>query len=304
MGDVVRIDNARKTFGQIVALDNLSLAIRDGECLAMVGRNGAGKTTTVRALCGRIALDSGSIAWHARRSAHSPMCGLVPQEIALYPLLTGVENLAVFGALNGLRGAALRERIEWALTWTALADRADDPIKLWSVGMKRRLNIACGVLHRPRIALLDEPTAGVDPENRLRIWNMLHALRDSGTSLLLTTHQLHEAETVSDRIAIIDKGAVIACGTLDSLVGDTLGREHRLSLRLAAPLRPGVLDGFEELHAIDERRIAATLHDTAEQLPRLLQTIQRAGGKVESFEVGAPDLEDVFLHLTKAKVDE
>jgi ABC-2 type transport system ATP-binding protein len=298
---VVKIEHARKHFGAVVALDNLSLELREGECLALVGRNGAGKTTTIRAICGRVRLDSGSIVWQPREYVGMPNCGLVPQQIALYPLLTAVENLEVFGGLNKLRGAALRSRINWALAWTALSDRAHEPIKRWSVGMQRRLNIACGVLHSPRLILLDEPTSNVDPESRQRIWEMLHGLRDSGTALLLTTHLLHEAEIMSDRIAIIDKGSVIACGTLSDLVRDTLGGEHRMTLRLAAPLLEPIVDGSRSLGGT---RIETTLHDILEQLPPLLQRIQRAGGKIQSLEVGVPDLETVFLKLTKSKVDE
>jgi ABC-2 type transport system ATP-binding protein len=301
VGDIVKIEHARKRFGPIVALDDLCLELREAECLALVGRNGAGKTTTVRAICGRVRLESGSIVWQPGDAGSTANCGLVPQEIALYPLLTAVENLEVFGGLNKLRGAALRDRIDWALAWTALSDRANEPIRQWSVGMKRRLNIACGVLHSPRLLLLDEPTSNVDPESRQRIWEMLHGLRDSGTSLLLTTHLLHEAEIVSDRIAIIDKGRVIASGTLSELVRDTLGSEHRLIMRLAAPLRAPLIDG---VHSPDGMRIDATLHDILEQLPVLLQKIQRADVKIQSLEIGVPDLEAVFFQLTKSAVDE
>lgn len=301
MIDIVKIEHARKRFGPILALDDLCLELREAECLALVGRNGAGKTTTVRTICGRLQLDSGSIVWQQGGSHATANFGLVPQEIALYPLLTAIENLEVFGGLNQLRGGALRERVDWALAWTALADRAHEPIKHWSVGMKRRLNIACGVLHSPRLVLLDEPTSNVDPESRQRIWEMLHGLRDSGTSLLLTTHLLHEAEIMSDRIAIIDKGRVIACGTLDDLVRDTLGSEHRLTLRLAAPLRDSLLNGVK---SPDNMRFDATLHDILDELPPLLQKIRRAEGTIRSLEVGVPDLEAVFLLLTKSTVDE
>jgi ABC-2 type transport system ATP-binding protein len=301
VNDFVKIEHGRKSFGSIVALDDLCLEVREAECLALVGRNGAGKTTTIRTICGMLQLDSGSIVWQPRGSRAVANCGLVPQEIALYPLLTAIENLEVFGGLNRLRGAALRERVDWALAWTALADRAHEPIKHWSVGMKRRLNIACGVLHSPRLVLLDEPTSNVDPESRQRIWGMLHGLRDSGTSLLLTTHLLHEAEIMSDRIAIIDKGRVIACGTLNDLVRDTLGGDHQLTLRLAAPLRETPPNGVQ---SPDKMRFDATLHDILDELPPLLQSIRHAQGTIRSLAVGVPDLEAVFFQLTKSRVDE
>ena len=301
MNNVVKIERACKRYGQIVALDNLCFELREAECLALVGRNGAGKTTTVRAICGRVRLDSGSIHWHPSASSTRSNCGLVPQEIALYPLLTGIENLKVFGGLYRLGSAMLGARIDWALAWTGLSDRAHEPIKHWSIGMQRRLNIACGVLHAPRVVLLDEPTSNVDPESRQRIWAMLRELRDSGTSLLLTTHLLHEAEILSDRIAIIDAGRVIACGSLNELVRETLGVKHRMTLRLVAPLREPVCDG---LTSPDGRRMDTGLHDVLEELPEMLRNIQRAGGKIESLEIGVPSLETVFLELTKSGVDE
>jgi len=156
----------------------MSLSLREGECHALVGPNGAGKTTTIRALCGTLQLDAGSITWATGPADMSRRkVGLVPQEIALYPLLTGSENLEVFGGLHGLRDAVLRERVSWALDWCGLTGRAHDPVGQWSVGMKRRLNIACGLLHDPRVILLDEPTAGVDPESRQHIWELLLGLR-------------------------------------------------------------------------------------------------------------------------------
>ncbi len=160
----------------------------------------------------------------------------MPQEVALYPLLTARENLEVFGTLHGLSGADLTKQVDWALEQTGLADRAEEPVKQFSGGMRRRLNIACGVLHRPRIVLLDEPTVGVDPQSRDRIYDMLAGLAQSGVSLLLTTHHLEEAEARCSRTVIIDHGKVIAGGTLSELVDQTVGRYRLVTLRLDAPL--------------------------------------------------------------------
>ena len=283
VNNVLEIRNARKRFGRIHALNDLSLTLREGECLGLVGPNGAGKTTILRAICGRVRLDSGSIARRTdERGAPAAMLGLVPQEIALYPLLTGTENLEVFGGLHGLRGTALNERVAWALDWSGLADRAEEPVNRWSVGMKRRLNIACGVLHNPRVILLDEPTVGVDPESRQRIWGLLHGLRASGAALMLTTHQLNEAQSVSDRIAVVDKGRVIACGTSQQIVRDVLGVEHRIVIQLS-----------------DGTRIVTTMRDVSSELRRLLERIEGEGATIQNLEVSAPNLEAAFLELTR-----
>ena len=201
------------------------------------GPNGAGKTTLVRCLSGRVRPDSGSMELLGRpllpRSGREGL-GFVPQELALYPDLTARENLGAFGRFHGLRGRELREAVERALEWTGLSDRADELTKTFSGGMKRRVNIACGVLHRPTVLLLDEPTVGVDPQSRERIFVMLDELRDQGTSILLTTHQLDEAEQRSDRIVIIDHGRVIAEGTLPKLIESTVGVNRRVTFKLAA----------------------------------------------------------------------
>src|SRR5215203_4822779 len=234
--NVLSVTNARKSFGAVKALDGASLHLRKGELLGLLGPNGAGKTTLIRAIAGRVRLDSGEITLLGAplgTGRTPPELGIVPQEIALYPLLTARENLAAFGELQGLSGPPLRSQIDWALERTGLADRASEPVKQFSGGMKRRLNIACGVLHRPRIVLLDEPTVGVDPQSRDRIYDMLAALTREGVSLLLTTHHLEEAEARCSRTVIIDHGRAIAEGTLPELVEQTVGRDRLVTLRLS-----------------------------------------------------------------------
>ena len=223
MDTVLEIDGLARRYGEQEALRGVAVALQAGECLGLLGPNGAGKTTLVRAIAGRVRPDAGTITLlgtplqpGARTGRES--LGVVPQEIALDPLLTAAENLEVFGALQGVHGEALAERVGWALAFSGLESRRDDRVEAFSGGMKRRLNIACSVLHRPRVLLLDEPTVGVDPQSRERIWHMLGELRAAGTSIVLTTHQLDEAETQCDRIVIIDHGRVIAVGTLAQLV--------------------------------------------------------------------------------------
>src|SRR5690242_8384181 len=245
--NVLTIRDARKNFGQVTALNGASFELRQGELLALLGPNGAGKTTLIRAITGRVRLDGGEIRLFDRpldgRST-PPELGIVPQEIALYPLLTARENMEAFGGLHGLSGKDLTQQIDWALERTGLLDRANEPVKQFSGGMRRRLNIACGVLHRPRVVLLDEPTVGVDPQSRERIYDMLSALTSEGVSLLLTTHHLEEAEARCSRTVIIDHGRVIASGTLPELVDQTVGRHRVVIVRTDAPV-PHALAGVD-----------------------------------------------------------
>src|SRR6478736_2482250 len=308
--NVLSVANARKSFGAVKALDGASLVLRQGELLALLGPNGAGKTTLLRAIAGRVRLDAGEIVLlgtplGARRTP--PELGIVPQEIALYPLLTARENLAAFGELQGLRGPALRSRIDWALQRTGLSDRASEPVKQFSGGMKRRLNIACGVLHRPRIVLLDEPTVGVDPQSRDRSYDMLADLASQGVSLLLTTHHLEEAEARCDRTVIIDHGKVIAEGTLSDLVDRTVGRHRMVTLRLDAPLAEDIAV-LREPNLMpdggDGRRVRARMNDVASELPLLLDRVRQAGRAVEDVDVRGPSLQAVFIHLTGRELRE
>src|SRR5688500_8433752 len=201
--NILAVSEARKRYGSVQALDGASFELRKGELLALLGPNGAGKTTLIRAIAGRVRLDGGEIRIFDEplpASGTHPTLGVVPQEIALYPLMSARENLEIFGALQGLTGSALKTQVAWALDYTGLADRASESVEKFSGGMRRRLNIACGIVHRPRVLLLDEPTVGVDPQSRDRIYDMLGELAADGVSLLLTTHHLEEAE---DRKSVV-----------------------------------------------------------------------------------------------------
>jgi ABC-2 type transport system ATP-binding protein len=300
--DVLKVAEARKSFGEVKALDGASLALEQGEMLALLGPNGAGKTTLVRAIAGRVRLDAGAIELFGRGLNVSggggggrEGLGVVPQDIALYPLLSARENLHAWGRLHGVRASDIGPRVERALAWTALADRADEPIKRFSGGMKRRLNIACGILHEPKVVLLDEPTVGVDPQSRERIYDMLSELRESGVSILLTTHQLEEAEARCQRIVIIDHGKAIAAGTLNELVERTVGAGRRVTLTLDRP--PGrALAGFEA--EANGTGLIAQVRDVAADLPALLGEVRQAGCRVLDVEVRSPSLHSVFIHLT------
>jgi ABC-2 type transport system ATP-binding protein len=303
--DVLAVTGARKKFGDVVALDGAALSLRQGELLALLGPNGAGKTTLIRAISGRVQLDAGEILLFGKPlkgTKTPPELGIVPQELAIYPSLTARENLEAFGRLQGLSSGNVASQVKWALATTALDDRADEPVKGFSGGMKRRLNIACGVLHRPRVVLLDEPTVGVDPQSRERIYDMLTELTKAGVSLLLTTHHLEEAEARCTRTVIIDHGKVIAAGTMSELVDRTVGRHRIVTLRVDAPmtaLPPGV-----DVSAEDPRVLRAKVTNVARELPALLTAISTQGREVEDVEVRGPSLQSVFIHLTGRELRE
>ena len=204
-----RVDAVAKRFGEVTAVAGISFEIQPGSCFGLLGPNGAGKSTLIRSIVGRVRLDAGSVSIFGQpvgSTAARADLGWVPQELAVYPLLTCRENLEAFGKYEGLRGKVLDDAIAWCLEWAALADRAGSPVKTLSGGMKRRLNMAAGLIHRPRLVLLDEPTVGVDPQSRNRIFEMVEALRASGTTIIYTTHYMEEAERLCDWIAIIDHG--------------------------------------------------------------------------------------------------
>ena len=306
--NVLTVTNARKSFGEIKALEGASLELRQGELLALLGPNGAGKTTLIRAIAGRVRLDSGEIRMFDRvldSGTTPPELGIVPQEVAVYPLLTARENLDAFGRLYGLSGDLLKQQVDWALDQTGLADRANEAVQRFSGGMKRRLNIACGVIHKPRVVLLDEPTVGVDPQSRDRIYDMLADLASKGVSLLVTTHHLEEAEARCSRTVIIDHGRVIAAGSLSDLVEQTVGRHRLVTLRLDGPLAPASaeMNGWA-IDSVDPRVLRARMRDVALELPPLLARVHQAGRTVDDVDVRGPSLQSVFIHLTGRELRE
>ena len=289
-----------KRFGAITAVNGITLDVRDGECLGLLGPNGAGKSTTIRSIVGRVHPDSGSVRifGHEAESREARAgIGWVPQEIALYPLLSCRENLDSFGRYQGLSGKALSDAVAWCLEWSSLADKASEPVKQLSGGMKRRLNMACGLIHRPRIVLMDEPTVGVDPQSRNRIFEMIEALRAQGMSVVYTTHYMEEAERLCDRIAIIDHGSVIALGTRDELVQRSFGGRSDVLMRIKngaepaenfAQSRGGSFDGQVAHFTVDQPTEIAVLLDAA------------TNAKLDVIDVvlRRPNLESVFLQLT------
>jgi ABC-2 type transport system ATP-binding protein len=293
MEPVLTVRNAVKRFEANKALDDVTLELGKGEWLALLGPNGVGKTTLVRAIAGRVRLDSGVVMLPGN---NRETLGIVPQEISLYSKLTAEENLSCFGELQGLAGAELQERVEWALDFTGLADRAGELVGTFSGGMKRRLNIACSVLHRPSVVLLDEPTVGVDPQSRERIWEMLDRLRRDGASLLLTTHQLDEAQKICDRIVVIDHGRVIANGAFDELVRQTIGPKRRVVLSFESAMTARRFNAWPDM-TIDGALVRCQVENVGRDLAALLASATENADVVD-VQIESPTLQAVFIHLT------
>ncbi len=306
-GEPLLVRDARKKFGDVEALAGASLEVRRGELVGLLGPNGAGKTTMIRAIAGRVALDSGSIQLFGRTvTARDPRpeIGVVPQELAVYSLLTARENLEAFGVLYGVQGADLKTRVEWALEWSDLKDRAKEPVKRFSGGMKRRLNIAIGLMHSPAIVLLDEPTVGVDPQSRERIYEMLASLQASGVGVVLTTHHLEEAERRCERIVIIDHGRIVAAGTLGELLAAARSGGRTLTMVLEGPWPAGVAvpEGFSL--SADRLTVTVAVEDGGRGVAARIDTVTGLGARVQDLSLAGASLQDVFIGLTGRELRE
>jgi ABC-2 type transport system ATP-binding protein len=296
----LKVDDLFKSFGAVKAVSGVSLELRGGECLGLLGPNGAGKSTLIRGIVGRVTPDAGGIAIFgnpASSAAAREALGWVPQELAVYPRLSCRENLTSFGRFHGLSRGKLAESVAWCLDWAALQDKAGELAKNLSGGMKRRLNMAAGIIHRPRVVLMDEPTAGVDPQSRNRIFEMIEALRSGGTSIIYTTHYMEEAERLCDRIAIIDHGRIIALGTTEQLVHNVFASRSQVIARFVG--------NSPEIAAWVERRggrlAAGSVHFTIEsstEIAGLLADAEKDGLELADVSLRRPNLESVFLHLT------
>ena len=295
-----------RRFGSRVAVDEVGFHISPGERYGLLGPNGAGKTTTISMICGLLDPDAGEVLvagkhMDGRAVDAKAAIGYVPQEIALYPDLTGRENLRFFARLYGLMGAARDERVLACLELVGLADRADERVEKYSGGMQRRLNIAAGLLHQPRLLVLDEPTVGVDPQSRNAILESVEALGTTGLAVLYTTHYMEEAQRLCDRIGILDEGKLVAEGTREELVALMGGHDLvRLSAdgdlaNLATVL--SAVDGVEQVTTLDNS-VELTVRRARQSLPRIFSGVNAAGAAMTGVEVVEPDLEAVFLHLT------
>lgn len=313
MSTIVEIRDLSKQYNPpsgAEAVKGISFDIRRGEIFSLLGPNGAGKSTVISMLSGLIAPTSGEalIAGHSitrQAKAIKQVIGVVPQEVALYEALSAHENLVFWGRMYGLRGEVLQERVTAVLEIAGLTEKAGDKVATFSGGMKRRINIAVGLLHNPKILYMDEPTVGIDPQSRRRILDTVKELNQQGLTVLYTTHYMEEAEELSHRIGIIDHGRLIALGTLAELTATVghydivrldVGQPQEQNGRLAQALTavPGILqaDGNEQ------GQMVLQAEDANSALPAVIQQVTAHGLSISKMEVQAPDLEAVFLHLT------
>ena len=314
---MLAVRNLIKQYGDFTAVDNVSFEASKGSVFGLLGPNGAGKSTTINCISGLLSPTSGHISVagadivkegkKAKRSL-----GVVPQELALYEDLPAVENLKYWGKAYGLRGPKLQSRVQEVLDHIGLADRARDLPKNFSGGMKRRLNFGCGIVHRPSVLLLDEPTVGVDPQSRQRLFEMVEAERDAGACVLYTTHYMEEAERLCDELGIIDHGKLIAAGTVDALKSQLSARDV-LQLNGDFP-DTGITElistltgrGMHDLELIsqDDGVLTLTLSSASQHLPEIFAAITKMGGSVSETSLRSPNLETLFLLLTGKELRE
>jgi ABC-2 type transport system ATP-binding protein len=307
MNDIaISVQDLHKSFGETQAVKGVSFDVRQGEIFSLLGPNGAGKTTTISMLSCLLRPDAGD----ARVMGHSistdamgvkSVLGVVPQEIALYEDLTARENLTFWGKMYGLRGAALKSRVDEVLDVIGLRDRASERVGKYSGGMKRRVNIGLALLHKPRVIYMDEPTVGIDPQSRRNILDSVVALKDQGMTVLYTTHYMEEAQELSDHIAIMDHGKMMASGTHAELV-KLIGQQTRIDLTLNTDAGNVMaewrnIQGVERVSA-EDGLITVLVDDSNLVLPRLFEAVTRHSARITSVDIQEPNLETVFLHLT------
>ena len=296
-----------KSFGARVAVEGIGFSIAAGEIYGLLGPNGAGKTTSISMIAGILVRDGGEITIDGVDIDVGPaaraLIGIVPQAITLYLDLTARENLDFWGRLYDLSGTALRAAIDTALEAVGLTKRADDIVGTYSGGMQRRLNLAAGILHQPKLLILDEPTVGVDPQSRSAIFDLVERLRDAGTAILYTTHYMEEAERLCARIGIIDSGHLIAEGTRAELIGN-LGQDTRIEIGVGrgdslvrAQRIVSALEGVQ-LATVENDHLHVVADHGANRLPAMLTALLNAGTVADSVRVVEPNLEDVFLRMT------
>jgi ABC-2 type transport system ATP-binding protein len=301
-GNILELKGIEKRFGDVVALKGVDLSIQQGEFFGFLGPNGAGKSTLMKIFSGFIGADAGEVFINGKKvdehdNEARRTCGLVPQEIALYDSLSPLDNLKIFGDLHHLPRKTIKARGEELLNSVGLWDRRNDPVKDFSGGMKRRLNIIVSLLHEPEILLCDEPTVGVDPQSRNAIFEFLETLNEQGLTIVYTTHYMEEAERLCRRIAIIDHGAFLACGSLDSLLAmSEFGSEILISKG------PGMDNFVKEAEAfgriLEEELVYRLLPAEGARLSHLYENLEREGIGYERVQMRTPSLESLFLQLT------
>ena len=309
---MIEVHDLRKTYGDLVAVDGVSFTANAGSIFGLLGPNGAGKSTTIGCLSGLLRPTGGRVSVMGHDVVNDGLAarknlGIVPQELALYCELSATDNLSYWGAAYGLRGDELKRRINAVLDLTGLLDRATEPVKTFNGGMQRRLNFGCGIVHQPKVLLLDEPTVGVDPQSRVRLLDLVREQVAGGTCVLYTTHYMEEAQTLCAQIGIIDHGKVLALGTLDELRG-MMGERDILRLTGifdAGRARAAVsqLDQTEVVSA-DETALMLSVEGASRMLPAIFSALSEVGCEVQETTLTQPSLESLFIKLTGRELRE
>jgi len=304
--NAIEVKNLHKSFGELKAVNGVSFEVEQGEIFSLLGPNGAGKTTTISMLSCLLRPDEGDalVMGHSIKDDQmgvKAVLGVVPQEIALYEDMSARENLTFWGKMYGLRGAPLKTRVDEVLEVIGLTDRAKEYIKKYSGGMKRRVNIGVALLHKPKVIYMDEPTVGIDPQSRRNILDSVVALKNQGMTVLYTTHYMEEAQELSDHIAIMDTGKVIAYGTNAELI-KIVGQMDRITLMINAE-SGRVLEAWKKVQGVkqvtaQEGTLTVLADDSNQVLPRLFDAASTQGVRITSVAILEPNLEAVFLHLT------
>lgn len=306
MKSIIKVNNLEKNFKDKKALKGISFSIQEGEVLCFLGPNGAGKSTTINILSSVLKYDNGEILYCGKRikdniKAYKRQLGIVPQDLAIYENITAEENVRFFASLYGLKGDKLKKNTEEALEFVGLLDKRNDKPGTFSGGMKRRLNIACAIAHKPKIIIMDEPTVGIDPQSRNHILDSIKKLQKSGATIVYTTHYMEEVEEISTRIIIIDHGQIIAEGTKEELK-EQLGDEkiYNIELQDTEALNKDVFFRVEGVKKVDikDKTIQITTVKGVENLDKLISIIMNSNLKINNITSMTASLEMVFLKLT------
>ncbi|WP_127531467.1 ABC transporter ATP-binding protein [Paenibacillus kobensis] len=307
MSKLVEFKEVVKKYEAVTTVNYLTLDIEEGEIFGLLGPNGAGKSTTISMLSGLVELSGGDILVGGRSIKRSPIevkrqIGIVPQELALYELLSARENVTFFGKLYGLRGKLLQERVDEALRFVGLLDKAKDKPSTFSGGMKRRLNIACAIVHRPKLIVMDEPTVGIDPQSRNHILNSVRELNRLGSTVIYTSHYMEEVEAICTRVGVIDRGKLIACGTKEQLILQS-GQEDKLVLELDRDSQEAVTEisshpRVNNVNRVKDGQLEIGIKDSPTVLQDLLFILNKHSVSVRKLTRIEPGLETLFLQLT------
>jgi len=305
-GTAIQVQDLKKNFGNFAAVRGVNFEVQAGQIFSLLGPNGAGKSTTISMLAGLLQPSGGDARIHGHSicqelQAVKASLGVVPQDVALYPDLSARENLEFWGKMYGLRGGTLARRVDEVLEIIGLTDRQKGKVGTFSGGMKRRVNIGAALVHRPKVIIMDEPTVGIDPQSRRNILDSVKELNRKGMTVLYTTHYMEEAQELSDQIAIMDQGKVIACGTHAELVR-IVGELDRIDLTLASESHVLIETWYKTpgVHSLtpQDGQVTLLVEDSNLVLPRLFDAASQSQARITSVNIFEPNLEAVFLHLT------